>query len=320
MSDFNVEVVRVTNVQKHPDADTLSIATANGCPVIFRTGDYAEGDLAVHIPVDAIVPENERFAFLGVHRRITAKRLRGVFSMGLLTPAEPNWTEGQNVQSELGIEKYEPALHLHTTGENERDPGLMPLYTDIEGLRRWSNVLEPGEDVVLTEKIHGANFRAVHDGTRLWVGSRTCIKRRDDRSIWWRAALQENLEEKLATCPNVAFYGEVYGYVQDLRYGAKQGEVSLRFFDAYDCKSKRYVSVNSFDALCGALEVKQGPRLYAGPWQPALAETHSIGQSTLATHCREGFVVRPWFEREHPRLGRVILKMVGQDYLLRKSA
>ena len=93
MSDFNCEVVRVRDVQKHPDADTLMVATANGNPVIFRTGDYAEGDLAAYVPVDAIVPEGERFAFLGKHRRIRAKRLRGIFSMGLLTPAEPGWEE-----------------------------------------------------------------------------------------------------------------------------------------------------------------------------------------------------------------------------------
>ena len=109
MSDFNCEVVRVRDVAKHPEADTLMVATANGNPVIFRTGDYQEGDLAAYVPVDAIVPEGERFAFLGKHRRIRAKRLRGIFSMGLLTPVEPGWEEGQPVAEALGITKYDPS-------------------------------------------------------------------------------------------------------------------------------------------------------------------------------------------------------------------
>ena len=44
MSDFHCEVVAVRNVGRHPNADTLSIADANGQPVIFRTGDYKEGE------------------------------------------------------------------------------------------------------------------------------------------------------------------------------------------------------------------------------------------------------------------------------------
>ena len=46
------------------------------------------------------------------------------------------------------------------------------------------------------------------------------------------------------------------------------------------------------------------------------------GASTLpgAAHTREGFVVRPTKERWHPLLGRVILKLIGEDYLLRKGA
>ncbi|RYE90041.1 MAG: RNA ligase, partial [Myxococcales bacterium] len=88
MSEFHVRVVRVGPIVKHPQADNLSIAQVFGYPVIIRTGEYAEGDRAVYVPVDSVVPEGDpRWAFLGEHRRIRAKKLRGVFSMGLLTAA-----------------------------------------------------------------------------------------------------------------------------------------------------------------------------------------------------------------------------------------
>jgi len=45
----------------------------------------------------------------------------------------------------------------------------------------------------------------------------------------------------------------------------------------------------------------------------------SGGKSELAEHMREGCVIHPVRERFDERLGRVIVKMVGEDYLLRKG-
>ena len=177
MSEFHVQVVRVGPVDKHPNADTLSITHVYAYPVILRTGDFHEGDLAVYVPVDSLVPDEPRWAFLDGHNRIKAKRLRGIFSMGLLTPADPSWVEGQDVVDTLGITKYEPPDPATMGGENEKDPGFLPCYTDIEGLRRWGDVLVCGEEVVLTEKVHGANGRWVWRDGRLWAGSHTCIKK-----------------------------------------------------------------------------------------------------------------------------------------------
>lgn len=57
MTEFRVQVVEVGKVGKHRNADTLSITTILGnYPVIFKTGEINQGDLAVHIPPDALVP------------------------------------------------------------------------------------------------------------------------------------------------------------------------------------------------------------------------------------------------------------------------
>jgi hypothetical protein len=62
------------------------------------------------------------------------------------------------------------------------------------------------------------------------------------------------------------------------------------------------------------------PVLYRGPWSAALA-SHAEGKSIVATasHIREGFVVRPTMERWDERVQRVILKLIGEEYLLRKD-
>ena len=119
MSEWQVQVVRIGEVTKHPNADTLSITQVHGgYPVIIRTGEFQPDDLAVYVPVDSIVPTNDRWTFLGGHQRIKAKRLRGIFSMGLLTACTEGMQEGEIVHERLEITKYEPPESMTMGGDN----------------------------------------------------------------------------------------------------------------------------------------------------------------------------------------------------------
>lgn len=332
MSEFHVQVVEIGKFGKHPNADSLSIIQVMGSyPCIFRTGDFQTGDKAVYIPVDAMVPAKDpRFSFLTEDEmkewvRVKAKKLRGIFSMGLLIKADPSWEVGTNVQELLGIRKYEPPEEgAHTGGENEKDPGFLPSYTDIEGLRKYKHLLVPGEEVVLTEKIHGANARFVYRDGRLWCGSHHQIKKEDQANLWWRAAKRYDLANKLqyVWTEGIVLYGEVYGQVQDLKYGAAPNELWLAFFDAYRPEIGRYMDFEDFKRMLEQLDLPMVPVLYKGPWSEELMQ-ESNGKTTVpmanAKHCREGFVVRPTTERWDNHVGRVILKMPGEDYLLRKQ-
>ena len=330
MSEFHCPVVKLGAIEKHPNADSLGSTKVFAYPCIVRLGDFQPGDLVAYIPVDAVVPTTEpRFAFLNSNQhtkngrhRVRAMRLRGTFSMGLLVKVEPDLVEGNDVTEMYGITKYEPPEPMSTGGEDEKDPGFLPVYTDIEGLRRWPDVLKDGEEVVLTEKLHGANGRWLWRENRLWAGSHTSIKKPTTESpvIWWRVAEQYKLAEKLAQAENIAFYGEVYGAVQSLRYGITHpGQLFLAFFDARDTLTNRYLNYDEFVALCQKLDLPMVPVIYRGPWSASLA-SHAEGRSTLAAanHVREGFVVRPVVERWDERVQRVILKLIGEEYLLKK--
>lgn len=249
----------------------------------------------------------------------------------------------------------------------------IPCY-DLEPLRRHGDVFQDGEFVVVYEKIHGANGRAYHDGTRLWVGSRTQWKARPENpenDLWWKAAARYKLEEKLAKVPGLVFYFEVFGQVQDLKYGAKPGEVFIAVFDILITKPfgevfsvyrtaegigvDRWIpkdggevgqhpqdrlSITSSEVvasgvtftpdqqgwlddlqtgvLCDVLELPQPPMLYRGPYDPEVVMPLRNGPSmwSMANNIREGFVIRPFWERRD-RFGRVVMKVVGEDYKLR---
>jgi RNA ligase (TIGR02306 family) len=330
MSEFHVRVVELHGIAPHPNADTLSVVQVDGgYPCVVRTGEFEEGGKAVYVPVDSLVPvANERFAFMAsgkrTHERVKAKRLRGIFSMGLLVRAEDSWAVGQNVQTELGITRYEPPEPPTMDGENERDPGFMPCYTDVEGLRKYGHLLCIGEEVVVTEKLHGANARFCFRDGRLWVGSHTCVKRESETNMWWRVARQYGLAEKLAQVPGVIFYGEVFGQVQDLRYGAGKGQLFFAVFDALDSTvhsvfQPAWLGQSELTALCTELALPTVPLLYRGPWSDS-CRSLAEGKSTLAENVREGIVVRPVPERNEEELhGRLILKLHGEGFMLRKG-
>lgn len=325
MSEFHVEVVKLGCIEPHPQADRLEITRIHGgYPCIIRKGDFQEGDLAIYIPIDTTLPAIEQFEFLkpSDRKRLRAKRLRGIFSMGLIIPPSEGMVLGQNVAEILGIKKYESPEPAQMGGENEAPPKdwYFPHYTDIEGMRRWSGKIDPHENVIITEKIHGANGRYVHDGERLWVGSRTCIKRMDEKNLWWKIAIELDLEIKLSRLPKHVFFGEVYGQVQDLRYGHEgKNTASFRVFDVFDVTKGCYLDHNDARKAAEYVGLDWVPILYKGLFVNADVSNLCEGMSTLANNVREGFVVKPMKERYDDNLGRVILKMHGEGFLTRKG-
>lgn len=337
MSEFYTEVVRIGKITKHPDADSLSITDVlGGYPCIIKTGDFVEGQLAVYLSVDTLCPlDNPLFAFLAKsgspkslngkqYARIKAVKLRGIFSMGLLIPADPGWEEGQNVSEFLGIEKYEPLVtNTANGGRSSTFPGEL-IHYDIEGIRKYENLLQENEQVVVLEKVDGQNSSFVYTDTDFVVCSHNQKKERplDSEPVanWWQIAAKYDIERKLEQCRNLAVYGEVYGYVSDLRYGTKPGELLLAIFDVLDIRNRRWLNWDDVVELANELELPLVPELYRGCWKPELKEL-SEGKTTInkADHIREGIVVKPLYERTDRKIGRVILKLHGTGYLLRKE-
>jgi len=335
MSTFACPIVKLGKIGKHPNADTLSITTIEGCPTIFGTEMFKEGDLAVYIPVDAVVPETVKGTeFLGKHRRIKAKKLRGIFSMGLLMPTSIlpmidtamgaiGYTPGEDVAGLLGITKYEePEPIFMQTGNCSapKTPNAPPVY-DVESFRKYHHLFEPGEEVYVSEKIHGTNARFVYWEGQLYCGSHKTWKTQDDNNLWWKVAKAYNLEDRLKRDPGMILYGEIYGSrVQDLAYGAGPGELRFAAFDVYHTGVGQWLSYLPFVCFCDELEIPRVPTLYRGPYT-GMDDLlpFSEGNSTLADHIKEGFVIKPTMERWNPEIGRTIAKLVGEQYLLRKG-
>lgn len=332
MSAFHVEVVRLGPIERHPDADTLEMSVIygdGGYNVVFKENQYVEGDLVVYIPVDAMVPlAHPLWDFLRdpdrpnkTHERIKAKKLRGIFSQGMLVPAEEHMSEGDDVADYFGITKFEvdelAAETLDTACDVDR--GYMNQYTDMEPVRKYKSVLaELGGDVVITEKINGTNARFTYRDGRLWCGSHRTVKK-NDGNIFHRIAEQYSLETVLTENENFIIYGEVYGNIPGgFVYDAEKGTNKLLIFDIFDTSKGRYVDWDELVTITDRYQLPRVPLLYRGALPDDLVQ-YSNGPSVIGQHIREGCVVKPETERWHRYIGRVILKLVGEDYLLKKK-
>lgn len=357
MSKHEVRVVRIGEILPHPAADSLGLVQVYGFTAIVRLGDYQVGDLAVYIEPDYVVPDNEQFAFLAGKTRIRAKKLRGVWSQGLITKAPAGAKEGDCVMQKLGITRYEPPMvgvprHALNgkggrTGTSTAEKPHATLADigvyDLENWRRHNRALQPGEPVVITEKIHGCNARYAWRGGRMWAGSRTQWRKSGEQSwwqklttrlkrffgkstrpnndldmgnVWWRVLKTHPwIETWCKANPDCVLYGEVYGSVQDLKYGAKDGELFFRAFDIL--RGGKWVDAGEFIRLIP--EQHRVPVLYEGPYVPEILEEMSRQDSTLAKHLSEGIVVKPAEERWDGRVGRIALKLVSDRYLERAA-
>lgn len=323
-STHQVEIVPV-ELLPHPNADSLSIVKVWGYQCVVKTADWAGKSVGAYIPPDSVCPDTPEFEFLGKRKRIRAVKLRGQLSMGLLMPAPDGAKVGDDVAEILGVTHYEPPIKGSKNGqeagsEAEVAPpeiAHLPKY-DVDSLRRYTDVFATNEVVWITEKIHGASSKFAYRDGRMWCGSRTEWKKQDKNNLWWRA-LEATPEIELfcRAYPDHVLYGEVYGQVQDLRYGIDQG-VRFVAFDVRMCAGPFVDPEPARDMLLDC-EVPMVPMITVAPFNLDKVIAMAEGPSILARQngvdqVREGCVVKPLHERWHPECGRAILKVVGLGY------
>ena len=332
-STHKVEIVSV-KLEPHPNADTLSIVRVfDGYTVVVKTSEWQGVNKAAYVQPDMVVPNNEQFAFLGGKTRIGAKRLRGIWSQGLLVPAPENSRIGDDVSDLLGIVRYEPVDDPKIRTAGAKPPkGVFPIY-DVENWYKFhSKLFEPGEEVAVHCKINGANGRFIFQNDKMHVGTHRTWKDFDKDCLWWRA-LSQNLwiEIFCKLFPEYALYGEVFGDKvpngnREMNYDARPGQYFVRIFDIWDVRQCRWLDLNEvgevrkrFRILADGTDLIWVPLLFVGRHNEKTIREYAEGISAIANHIREGCVVRGIVERNDLRYGRNCLKIVGNGYLAEKK-
>ena len=355
MSAHSVPVLEIEEIEPHPNADRLEKARVRGYRIVVGKGEFRAGDWIAYIPDGSVLPEPllEEMNLAGKlagskKNRVKPIRLRGELSEGLCYPVPEDRTLrgrpvalGDDVADLLGVEKYVPEVPASMSGEVRP---AASLAFDVENLKAFPDVFEPGEAVEATEKLHGTfcGLGMTEEGPVAFskgIGeNRTGFvldaeANRDNVYVQvfrrYEAALRE-VWEAVRSRPGEPVYvcGEIVGpKVQDLRYGLKEREFYA--FDVYagERGRGRYLSPPEFRAAVeGRFPVV--PLVAAGawgepPWTGEGAVALTEGPSLLAERngleqVREGVVLRAATERPTPA-GRSVLKVVNPAYLTRRK-
>ncbi|MFV2174888.1 RNA ligase (ATP) [Actinomadura sp. LOL_016] len=349
MSTLRVTAERLT-VLPHDNADALELAQVGLYRAVVQKGRYATGDWAVYIPEGSLLPA-ELIDELGLtgklagsaKNRVKAVRLRGRLSQGVVcrpraldgTDLAAAHEEGRNFADDLGIVKWVPPVPVHMAGEVVPAPDLL-RWIEIEDVKRYPTIFEPGEAVVATEKIHGtACLLTLADGepfvSSKGFGGKSLALVRDGKNLYWRTLEAHGAVEaarKIAErfgAHRVGLFGEVYGRrVQDLHYGAAEpGYAAFDIALAGEEGAVRWLDPAELAEVLADAGLPAAPVLYEGGYDEARLMELASGRETVSgrsAHLREGLVVRPAAGRRSPVTGgRAIAKFVSSGYLTRKG-
>lgn len=377
MSTIRVTIERLT-IHDHPNADALELAQVGLYRAVVLKDRYKTGDYALYIPEQAVLPA-DLIDELGLTGRLAGKtadrvkaiRLRGELSQGIVCQPKALaylWRDGADTadlatvagavdySDDLGITKWEPPIPVGMAGRVEPAPNLL-RWIEIENIKRYPDIFEPGEPVIATEKIHGTCCLVTYDadagpiggdgdpmGTTYvsskGFGGKNLALAEDKTNLYWRAAHEHGLIPAAALicgylgARRIGLFGEVYGKgVQDLHYGkdaSRNETIGYVLFDiaVMDRAGEvRWLSHTEIDELWAVAVGEVGPLVtsprapvvYEGPYDYEKLAALAEGRSLLDPGTiREGVVVRPAVERRSDVLGgRAIAKFVSESYLLR---
>ncbi|MCK9369720.1 RNA ligase (ATP) [Candidatus Dojkabacteria bacterium] len=371
MAEFEVKIQKIF-ITQHPNADALDvghIGSPDGWQVVVRKGSFKDQDLCAYIGENSVVPEwiLKKYGFWNEERnkgmlagslgdRVKGIRLRNEFSLGICIPTiksssgeDPNRIlvsyliagefveEGDDVTELLGITKFEPTIPAAMFGQVYNGGTNIGVNYDVENIKNHSTVLQEGEQVQITEKLHGINFQVVvlpikpeyhheehlfrqyeHDpdmtgyiavSSKGQGGKGLFLKhnKENENNVYLKTTypIYSYLINALVTKFNNEMFtvvGEIFGHnIQDLTYGMTNNERSFRVFDVYlgERGRGRWLEDSELDDFCAATKIERVPMLYRGPYSKELA--HELSQHTKSVfdsnQIREGVVIKAVPER-----------------------
>lgn len=171
MSSLIVEVCKISEILPHGNADALEICVIKGWKSIVKKGQFQPGDKVVYVPPDCVIPQetSEKWGVtkylspvrengVQIGGRVRVTRLRGEPSYGFVVVPEQDWDVGTDVVEHFKITKYEPPVS-NQDGDAAKECSAFHRYTDWENINNFPDLIQDGEEVEITEKLHGKNAR-----------------------------------------------------------------------------------------------------------------------------------------------------------------
>lgn len=188
---YEAIITKVTNVRKHPNADRIQLANAQGCQVVVGL-DVQEGDLGVFFPIDGQLSleyatandlvagvdaeGNRTGGFFDKQRRVRAQNFRGERSEGYWTTLDTlsfvllshrmPLKDGDRFAELNGVpicnKYFTPATLARKVGGQgklAKSNKFFAKHIDTEQLKHHIDEIPDGSVIYLTTKLHGTSHR-----------------------------------------------------------------------------------------------------------------------------------------------------------------
>lgn len=280
-------VVKIDEVVKHPDADSLDICTVGGWKCVTKLGEHQKGDLVVYVSIDSWIP-HELAPFLSKGRepreyegvkgeRLRTARLRGVLSQGLILPfnvimsnydgecSSTDWNEGDDVSEILNIQKFEPPLPACLSGMAKGNFPEWGKKTDQERVQNLVAEVQKAYDTdvrfEVTVKLDGSSMTLGHNEGEFVVCSRNLsLKLDQEGNSFVDMARKLDIFDKIEG-RNLMISGELIGSGINGNH-EKINHHEFRVFDIWDVNERRYVSRETRMQLVEDLGLQHVPVLH----------------------------------------------------------
>lgn len=239
------------------DADRIVLATVVAGKGGKWRGVVPKDGLAVgsHCQVylqDALVPRTLEFAFMEPRGwRVRMARFRGAPSECLIMAQTIPGDVGDDVTEAAGVQKFEKPVPMCMSGETlGAFPSFIPRTDEphFQGVPHLVEALQ-GRPWVATEKADGTSCTIYHKDGHVGVCSRSWEKKDDGKNVYWRAARDSGIVDKIAQLGNVAIQCEIVGPgIQKNRLGLR--DIEVRVFDAWDIDRKEYRTPEELALIC----------------------------------------------------------------------
>lgn len=333
MSTFEVTIEKIT-VFPHPNADRLALARVGLYNIVVGKDNWNTGDKVLYIPEFAVLPQ-ELIIALGLEGKLAGSKkdrvkpiaLRGELSQGLVAPLSllPEGSletigEDGDFAEVLGITKWQPIVPEGMSGDRVGNAELIP-WIDIENLKKYPDLFEEGETVIVDEKIHGTAslYTFLNPGaddaevlvSSKGLGSGHLVLKESDKVLYWNILKAHNIEglanniaevyadilgDKDATgktvtpavINKVAVFGETFGKnVQDLHYG-RDDKRGFLVFDAFLEYTNAegifgyWLDPNELTLSTAEVGLDTPPRLYEGPFSLEIVSGLAYGPEQVS--------------------------------------
>lgn len=140
-----IPIVRIPAITRLEQTAALGVVTINGCTLVVNRNQWNEGDRALLVEPDYVIPAGAPWSGLSGKDaakpfRVRVARMCGVYSQGLLIPCEAPgldlaaYPDGSDVMTLLGITRYVPPVE--TLGAEDAPAPHIPGITEYN-LESW---------------------------------------------------------------------------------------------------------------------------------------------------------------------------------------